>query len=67
VDNQTLQPVDELRGGHTGNVMAVCSDASGGGGGAVWSGGSDAGVVRWDERSRRAAGIIKGGFLGVAK
>ena len=32
-------------------------------GGAVWSGGKDAGVVRWDERSRTPATKIKGGFI----
>jgi hypothetical protein len=28
--------------------------------GAVWSGGKDAAVVRWDERSRRPATKLKG-------
>ena len=56
VDNQSLQPIDEFRGGHDGNIMDVKAD-----GGAVWSGGKDAAVVRWDERSRSAATKIKGG------
>lgn len=55
VDNQTLQAVDQLTGGHNGNVMDVKTD-----GGAVWTGGKDAAVVRWDERSRRPATTIKG-------
>jgi hypothetical protein len=54
VDNQTLQAVDRLSGGHDGNVMDVKAD------GAVWSGGKDAAVVRWDERSRRPATKLKG-------
>lgn len=54
VDNQTLQPLDQFSGGHEGNIMDVKAD------GAVWSGGKDAAVVRWDERSRRPATKIKG-------
>lgn len=56
VDSQSLQPIDQFRGGHEGNIMDVKAD-----GGAVWSGGKDAGVVRWDERSQTAATKIKGG------
>jgi len=54
VDNQTLQAVDRFAGGHDGNVMDIKAD------GAVWSGGKDAAVVRWDERSRRPATKLKG-------
>jgi hypothetical protein len=54
VDNQTLQAVDRFAGGHDGNVMDVKVD------GAIWSGGKDAAVVRWDERSRRPATKLKG-------
>ncbi|KAL1411160.1 hypothetical protein Q8F55_002110 [Vanrija albida] len=52
-DAQTLQPVEQLTG-HTGPVTAVqCEE------GSIWSSGKDATVVRWDERSRRAATTIK--------
>ncbi|WWD21279.1 hypothetical protein CI109_105763 [Kwoniella shandongensis] len=54
VDNQTLQPVEQLQGGHTGLISGIATDQD-----AVWSSGKDARVVRWDERSRRAATIIK--------
>lgn len=57
VDNQTLQPIDHFAGGHDGNIMDVKAD------GAVWSGGKDAAVVRWDERSRTPATKIKGQLL----
>ena len=46
--------MDRLAGGHDGNIMDVKVD------GAVWSGGKDAAVVRWDERSRRPATKLKG-------
>ncbi|OCF35712.1 hypothetical protein I317_06628 [Kwoniella heveanensis CBS 569] len=55
-DNQTLQPVDRLRDGHKGLISSVAADAEGG---ALWSAGKDANIVRWDERSRRAASVIK--------
>ncbi|ORX39317.1 WD40-repeat-containing domain protein [Kockovaella imperatae] len=53
-DNQSLQPVDVLKGGHKGNVTSVCSD-----GGALWSSAKDGSVVRWDERSRQPGSTIK--------
>ena len=55
VDNQSLQPVDVLQGGHNGNITDVCSD-----GGALWSSAKDGSIVRWDERSRRPESSIKG-------
>ncbi|KAK8844067.1 hypothetical protein IAR55_006861 [Kwoniella newhampshirensis] len=55
VDNQTLQPIEQLQGGHTGLISAIATDREG----AVWSSGKDARVVRWDERTRRAATVIK--------
>ena len=54
-DNQTLQPIDQLRGGHTGLVSAIVSDQ-----GAIWSAGKEGNIVRWDERSRTAGLGIKG-------
>lgn len=57
-DPQTLQQVDTLQGGHTGNIADVVVDET-----AVWSGGRDGGVVRWDERGRRAAMNFKGEFI----
>ena len=54
-DAQSLQPIDTLRDGHEGHVSCICTDE-----GAVWSGGKDSRVVRWDERSRRAGNVIKG-------
>lgn len=54
-DPQTLQAIDTLRDGHTGNIADVLVDQ-----GAVWSGGKEGGVVRWDERGRRAAMSFKG-------
>ncbi|WVQ93072.1 hypothetical protein IAU59_000136 [Kwoniella sp. CBS 9459] len=53
-DNQTLQPVGQLQGGHKGLISSVATDGE-----ALWSAGKDATVVRWDERSRRAASVIK--------
>ncbi|WVF65399.1 hypothetical protein IAT40_000126 [Kwoniella sp. CBS 6097] len=57
-DNQTLQPVDRLQGGHKGLISSVVADTEAGAG-ALWSAGKDANIVRWDERSRRAASVIK--------
>ncbi|TYJ57655.1 hypothetical protein B9479_001508 [Cryptococcus floricola] len=54
-DNQTLQPVGELSGGHNGHVSAVSS-----GEGELWSSAMDGSIVRWDERSRSRATVIKG-------
>ncbi|WVQ63752.1 uncharacterized protein L199_001905 [Kwoniella botswanensis] len=54
VDNQTLQPVERLTGGHQGNVTAVAVDQD-----AIWSSAKDGSIVRWDERSRRAGTIIR--------
>ncbi|TXT13717.1 hypothetical protein VHUM_01084 [Vanrija humicola] len=52
-DAQTLAPVERLTG-HSGPVTAVqCEE------GSIWSSAKDATVVRWDERSRRAATTIK--------
>jgi hypothetical protein len=56
-DPQTLQQVDTLSGGHTGNISDVVIDET-----AVWSGAKDGSVVRWDERGRRAATSFKGAF-----
>lgn len=53
-DAQSLQAIDSLKGGHDGQVMNVCVDRS------IWTGGKDAKVVGWDERSRRLATTIKG-------
>ena len=55
VDNQSLQPIDVLRGGHKGLISSVKADE-----GAVWSAGKEGGIVRWDERSRKAGMTIKG-------
>jgi hypothetical protein len=55
-DNQTLKPIDQLGGGHSGHVTDVVVDESGG----IWSSGKEGSVVRWDERSRRAGLTIKG-------
>lgn len=54
-DPQSLQPIDKLSGGHEGHVTDICVDDT-----AIWSSGKDGKVVRWDERSRRAASSIKG-------
>jgi len=54
-DNQSLQPIDVLKGGHSGHITAVRSEQ-----GAVWSSGKDSNIVRWDERSRRPGTTIKG-------
>lgn len=54
-DPQTLQAIGVLQGGHTGNVSDVVVDEQ-----AIWSGGKDGGVVRWDERERKAAINFKG-------
>lgn len=63
-DGQTLQPVEQLQGGHTGDVTDVYVEQgdSGAGSAAIYSSAKDATVVRWDERSRRPALTIKGGF-----
>ena len=58
VDAQSLQPIDSLKGGHTGDVTSVVSEE-----GAVWSSGKDAKVVRWDERGRSAGMIINGSLV----
>ena len=55
VDNQSLQPIDVLRGGHKGLISSVKADE-----GAVWSAGKEGGIVLWDERSRKAGMTIKG-------
>lgn len=55
-DAQTLAPVERLTG-HTGPVTAVTCEE-----GSIWSSAKDATIVRWDERSRRAATTIKGGY-----
>jgi len=60
VDAQSLQSIDSLKGGHTGDVTSIVSDGDG-----VWSSGKDASVVRWDERGRRAGMSIKGPFGSV--
>ncbi|ORY28763.1 WD40-repeat-containing domain protein [Naematelia encephala] len=54
-DNQTLQPVEVLQGGHGGDVTDITVDESGG----VWSSAKDASIVRWDERTRQPAMTIK--------
>lgn len=54
-DNQSLQPIDVLQGGHKGLISSVKADE-----GAIWSSGKEGGIVRWDERSRRAGMTIKG-------
>ncbi|KAL7421002.1 hypothetical protein Q5752_003886 [Cryptotrichosporon argae] len=53
-DPSTLAAVDELAGGHTGLVSAVCVDDD-----AVWSAARDGSVVRWDARTCRPAGVVK--------
>ncbi|WVQ81377.1 hypothetical protein IAT38_003501 [Cryptococcus sp. DSM 104549] len=53
-DAQTLQSVGELQGGHKGHVSSVAVDD-----GELWSAGKDGTVVRWDERSRGPATVIK--------
>lgn len=52
-DAQSLQVVDRLSA-HTEPVTKVLCDN-----GSIWSSGKDALIVRWDERSRRAATTIK--------
>ncbi|WWC72946.1 uncharacterized protein I206_106910 [Kwoniella pini CBS 10737] len=54
VDNQTLQPIDQLTGGHQGNVTAVATDQD-----ALWSSAKDGSIIRWDERSKRAGTVIR--------
>lgn len=54
-DNQSLQSVETLRGGHSGTITSVQCEA-----GTIWSSAKDATVVRWDERTRRPATTIKG-------
>lgn len=54
-DAQSLQVVDTLAG-HSGPVTQVLCDN-----GSIWSSSMDATILRWDERSRRAATTIKGG------
>ncbi|WVN87808.1 uncharacterized protein L203_103003 [Cryptococcus depauperatus CBS 7841] len=53
-DNQSLQPIAELKGGHTGNVSSVCIDQE-----QIWSAAMDGTISRWDERSRQKANLIK--------
>ncbi|WWC63868.1 uncharacterized protein I303_106473 [Kwoniella dejecticola CBS 10117] len=54
IDNQTLQSVERLTGGHQGNVTSVIADQD-----ALWSSAKDGSIVRWDERSKRAGTIIQ--------
>ena len=56
-DNQSLQAIDVLKGGHTGHVTAVCAEED-----AIWSSGKEGTIVRWDERSRRPGINIKGWY-----
>ena len=70
VDAQTFQLVDKLKGGHSKDISCVVTSTSAStdelvqGGfaneGNIWSAGTDANVVRWDERSRRPGQTIKG-------
>ncbi|WWC91060.1 uncharacterized protein L201_006001 [Kwoniella dendrophila CBS 6074] len=53
-DNQTLQPVERLQGGHQGNVTSVSVDQD-----SLWSSAKDGFIVRWDERSRRPGTLIR--------
>ncbi|OWT38711.1 hypothetical protein C362_03679 [Cryptococcus neoformans Bt1] len=53
-DNQTLQPVAALQGGHAGHISSVSCD-----GGELWSAAVDGSIVRWDERGRQKATVIK--------
>ncbi|WRT69224.1 uncharacterized protein IL334_006208 [Kwoniella shivajii] len=54
VDNQTLQPIERLSGGHQGNITSVVADQD-----SLWSSAKDGTIVRWDERSKRSATIIQ--------
>ena len=70
IDAQTFQLVDKLKGGHSKDISCVVTSTSAStdelvqGGfaneGNIWSAGTDANVVRWDERSRRPGQTIKG-------
>lgn len=53
-DNQTLQPVAALQGGHAEHISSVSCD-----GGELWSAAVDGSIVRWDERGRQKATVIK--------
>lgn len=71
IDAQTFQLVDKLKGGHSRDISCVVTSTSAStddlaqGGfaneGNIWSAGTDANVIRWDERSRRPGQTIKGG------
>lgn len=54
-DNQTLQSVASLQGAHGGHISSVSCD-----GGELWSAAVDGSIIRWDERSRQKATVIKG-------
>ncbi|KIR64029.1 hypothetical protein I314_02812 [Cryptococcus bacillisporus CA1873] len=53
-DNQTLQSVASLQGAHGGHISSVSCD-----GGELWSAAVDGSIIRWDERSRQKATVIK--------
>lgn len=70
VDASTLQFVDRLTGGHTKDISSVVTSTSSAtddvvqGGfaneGNIWSAGTDARIVRWDQRSRKPGQTVQG-------